>query len=181
MGINHHHHHNHRPLYIPATALVSFVVDLRYWWLHLGMPEMSFPGESLLRHSPTLTHYLHQTHRATFTSTSRYLAFSDYGSGSGDPRGEDPQSQGVSASADIEHPGPPPPAAGKGSGAGPTKGGDNQSHAGTSPNTESGNSQMSQRNSGSTRDTHPAILDASLPKEGEESKEVRDHNQEVIL
>ena len=142
---------------------------------------MSLLRQSPFCHFPAFTQPLRQTRRATFTTTSRYLAFSDYGSGDGDPRGEDPQAQGVSASADIEHPGPPPPAAGKGSGAGPTKGGEKQSHAGISPNTEIGKSQGSLEGSGSTRETHPAILKETSPKEGEESKEVRDHNQEVIL
>jgi hypothetical protein len=63
----------------------------------------------------------------------------------------------------------------------PTKGEDNHSHAGTSPNTKSGNSQGSQESSRSTRDTDSAISNESPLNEGEESKEVRDHNQEVIL
>lgn len=142
---------------------------------------MSLFRQSPFCRFPAFTQPLRQTRRATFTTNSRYLAFSDYGSGAGDPRGEDPQSQGVSASADTEHPGPPPPAAGKGSGDGPTKGVDKQSHAGISPNTESGKSHGSQGGSGSTRDTHPAILNENPPKEGEESKEVRDQNQEVTL
>ena len=140
---------------------------------------MSLFGHSRFCHFAALAQPLRQTQHATFMTTSRHLTFSDYGSGSGDPRGEDPQSQGVSASADIEHPGPPPPAAGEGSGAGPTKGGDTHSHTGASSNAESGEPSMFQRDAGSTRNNHPAILDASVPTEREESQEVRDHNQEV--
>lgn len=53
---------------------------------------------------------------------ARRYASGDYGSGTGDPRGENPQSQGPNPSADKEHPGPPPPSAGQNSGSTPTKG-----------------------------------------------------------
>lgn len=52
----------------------------------------------------------------------RRFASQDYGSGAGDPKGENPQAQGANPSADKEHPGPPPPKAGQGSGSTPTKG-----------------------------------------------------------
>jgi hypothetical protein len=48
--------------------------------------------------------------------SGKRFATSDYGSGSGDPKGEKPQEQGANPSADKEHPGPPPPKAGQGSG-----------------------------------------------------------------
>ena len=64
------------------------------------------------------------TTRLTTTPFNHQLrrSFGDYGSGAGDPKGENPQDQGVNPSADKEHPGPPPPSAGQGSGGGPTKG-----------------------------------------------------------
>ena len=46
----------------------------------------------------------------------RRFASGDYGSGTGDPKGEHPKEQGPNPSADKEHPGPPPPKAGQGSG-----------------------------------------------------------------
>lgn len=121
--------------------------------------------------------------RAAFTTTPRALANSDYGSGSGDPKGENPQSQGANPSADKEHPGPPPPAAGKGSGSGPTKGGDKDSHQGQSPNSSSegkkGTSGGDQASSGN--DAQPKILAEAPPKESEQSQEVKEHNREVHM
>lgn len=52
-------------------------------------------------------------------STSRQNhAHQDYGSGAGNPAGEEPQKQGPNPSAHIEHPGPPPPDLGKESASG---------------------------------------------------------------
>jgi len=54
--------------------------------------------------------------------TARRLASSDYGSGAGNPAGENPKDQGPSNSSQIEHPGPPAPDVGQGqSGSTPTK------------------------------------------------------------
>ena len=117
--------------------------------------------------------------RATFTTTPRTLAGSDYGSGSGDPKGENPQSQGANPSADKEHPGPPPPAAGKGSGAGPTKGGDKDSHQGASPNEGKKGTSGGEASSGT--DAQPKIFNESPPKESEQSQEVKEHNREVHM
>ena len=68
--------------------------------------------------------------RAAFSAIPRVQATSDYGSGNGDPKGENPQEQGANPSADLEHPGPPPPKQGEGSGSGPTKGGKDSSNSG---------------------------------------------------
>ncbi|KAG9562803.1 hypothetical protein KCU79_g6138, partial [Aureobasidium melanogenum] len=54
--------------------------------------------------------------KKSFSTMARRMANQDYGSGSGDPKGEKPQEQGANPSADKEHPGPPPPKAGQGSG-----------------------------------------------------------------
>lgn len=120
--------------------------------------------------------------RAAFTTTPRTLATSDYGSGSGDPKGENPQSQGANPSADKEHPGPPPPAAGKGSGSGPTKGGDKDAHQGKSPNSSEGKKGTSGGDQASSGNgAQPKILAESPPKESEQSQEVKEHNQEVHM
>jgi hypothetical protein len=58
--------------------------------------------------------------RPTFSSTRFYAQ--GYGDGTGDPKGENPQSQGANPSEHKEHPGPPPPSEGHGSG-GATKAG----------------------------------------------------------
>ncbi len=56
-----------------------------------------------------------------FTANRTY-ASQAYGSGEGDPKGSNPQSQGANpATSNAEHPGPPPPDVGKGTGGGPTK------------------------------------------------------------
>lgn len=59
-----------------------------------------------------------QSTRSTFVpSVSRVtqvrLATQDYGSGAGNPAGEDPEAQGGQPSSDIEHPGPAPPDVGQ--------------------------------------------------------------------
>lgn len=109
-----------------------------------------------------------RTQRAAFTTTRPSLASQDYGSGAGDPKGEDPQSQGPNPSADKEHPGPPPPGAGKGTGSGPTKGGDKSSNQGDKSGSSKG-----------TQAAQPKILNENPPKEGEENADVAKHNREM--
>ncbi len=97
----------------------------------------------------------------------------DYGSGQGDPKGEDPQNQGSNPSADLEHPGPPPPAVGHGTGGGPTKG-----HEGGHNTQQNGSS--SGGSGGSATDSsgaQPKIHDSKVPSE--ESDEVKQHNDEM--
>lgn len=53
---------------------------------------------------------------AAFSTSIPRLATQDYGSGDGNPAGENPQAQGKNPSEHLEHPGPPPPDVGKGSG-----------------------------------------------------------------
>ncbi|OQO07800.1 hypothetical protein B0A48_06591 [Cryoendolithus antarcticus] len=130
----------------------------------------------LTRSTPALR-TLHRTtlQRATFSTTPRSLAGSDYGSGGGDPKGNDPQNQGANPSADLEHPGPPPPAAGKGSGGGPTKGGDAESHQ-----SGSGKSVGESDKSGSGKgEPKPRLAASGPPPEAEQSEDVKRHNREV--
>ena len=74
----------------------------------------------------SLTRKAALTARPLSTTPSRFAQ--GYGDGNGDPKGENPQSQGGSSSAthDAEHPGPEPTAAGQGTGGGPTKAGGNK-------------------------------------------------------
>ncbi|KAF1982252.1 hypothetical protein K402DRAFT_424690 [Aulographum hederae CBS 113979] len=128
----------------------------------------------------------------TFQSSSRCLA-GDYGSGEGDPKGEKPKEQGANPSADKEHPGPPPPKAGQGSGSTPTKGtaeGHNTGEAKQSGGKRSystsinvGRRQFStltrlEKQKG-TEGAQPKILNENPPKTGEESDDVKKHNEEM--
>ena len=54
--------------------------------------------------------------RSDLSTTATRSASQDYGSGAGDPKGEDPLAQGRNPSEHIEHPGPAAPDVGKGSG-----------------------------------------------------------------
>ncbi|KXT10893.1 hypothetical protein AC579_9863 [Pseudocercospora musae] len=86
------------------------------------------------------------------TFTPRYTS-SDYGSGQ---HNSEPNS-----TVHKEHPGPPPPNTNKSS-----------SSSSSSPSSSSGSQK-------SSNGPQPKILSDSPPKEGEESDEVRKHNEEV--
>lgn len=116
--------------------------------------------------------------------SGRRFASSDYGSGKGDPKGENPQEQGANPSADKEHPGPPPPKAGQGSG-GATKG------TSTGNNTDAAKQQkksfstmarrMSEEHPKSTKGLKPALnkSDAPAPAEKDLPEDVKKHNKEM--
>lgn len=127
---------------------------------------MSYPRTlPLRRFAPAL-----RTQRTAAFSTYRpNLASQDYGSGAGDPKGENPQQQGANPSADKEHPGPPPPAAGKGTGSTPTKGGEKSS------NDTSGQKKGTQSKNGA----EPKILNENPPKDGEAPADVEQHNRDM--
>jgi len=115
---------------------------------------------------------------AAFSTSRPSLASQDYGSGAGDPKGENPQDQGANPSADKEHPGPPPPAAGKGTGSGPTKGGEKSS------NDTSGQKKGTQKNVDSGKGVgkdgaQPKILNESPPQDGEAPADVAQHNRDM--
>lgn len=104
--------------------------------------------------------------RAAFSVLPRAQATSDYGSGKGDPKGENPNQQGPNPSADKEHPGPPPPKEGQGSGSTPTKGGSQSSNSG-------------QQSKGTQNDAKPKILSANPPTEENAPQDVREHNEQM--
>ena len=112
-----------------------------------------------------------------YTSQRRLYAGSSYGGGEGDPKGERPQEQGSNPSADLEHPGPPPPDVGKGTGGGPTKkGGDGHN---TQENASSSNQTGSGGSNGGSGGPQPKIHSEGAPAEGNQSEEVRKHNEDM--
>ncbi|GAB7363079.1 hypothetical protein MBLNU230_g3371t1 [Neophaeotheca triangularis] len=123
------------------------------------------------------------TARFTPQLASRRYATGDYGSGSGDPKGENPQSQGPNPSADKEHPGPPPPAAGQNSGSTPTKGtsdGHNTEQSQQNSNKSNNNNKGTQPSS-AAGSAQPKILDpdgnAAAKGEGKGGADVEAHNK----
>jgi hypothetical protein len=142
--------------------------------------------------------------QTTTSSIARRFASSDYGSGDGNPVGENPQDQGPSRSSQIEHPGPSAPDVGQGqSGSTPTKEGPGGStyssgkggstgkeanesggvsKSGNDGKTQSGEStpEKSESDKGSTQSKNGAQpkLNTEPPKV-ENQKEVDEHNADV--
>lgn len=133
---------------------------------------MSFIRATSLRQFQAIGAPALRTQRASFSVLPRAQATSDYGSGKGDPKGENPQQQGANPSADLEHPGPPPPKQGEGSGSTPTKGGKETSNSGNASKQSKG----TQPSQSSSNGPQPKIHNASEPSENE-SQEVREHNR----
>jgi len=137
--------------------------------------------------------------------TARRLASSDYGSGAGNPAGENPKDQGPSNSSQIEHPGPAAPDVGQGkSGSTPTKEGPGGStyssgkggSTGKEGNKEGGvaategadksgeTTQNSANDSGSDKAKTAGgkgrnTLGSGKEQEGEEPEDVKRHNEDV--
>lgn len=110
------------------------------------------------------------TTRSISTTSSR-LASGDYGSGDGDPKGSEPQSQGTSdATRAKEHPGPAPPAAGKGTSDGAFAG----DSSGASSSSSGGGADSSKTKK--TQGAQPKLSPSSSP--GEHNEDVKKHNAE---
>ncbi|KAF1959499.1 hypothetical protein CC80DRAFT_405988 [Byssothecium circinans] len=126
---------------------------------------MSFlrPSTMLLRTAalrPALT-------SAPRASLQLRFATQDYGSGEGNPAGENPQKQGARGREDLEHPGPPPPKVAK------------QSSSSSSQSSEkSGGSDKGGSEKGSGK-PQPKILNDDPPSKENESEDVKEHNKEV--
>nr|POE89778.1 hypothetical protein CFP56_20247 [Quercus suber] len=109
------------------------------------------------------------------------FATQDYGSGAGDPAGENPQKQGKSQiSRDLEHPGPEAPSAGQKGGSSSGNGQDDRVN--TKSNRQQEQDQLERKNAqgqGNDGGPKPKILNESPPKEGEESEDVKKHNEEM--
>ncbi|CAK1360410.1 hypothetical protein CB0940_06464 [Cercospora beticola] len=98
---------------------------------------------------------------APFTTSSFRFASGDYGSGA-HKHGKELEKE----SHDKEHPGPPPP----------STGGKSKSSESSQPSSSGSSSGQSQSNDGAA--AQPKILNDARPAEGEESEEVRKHNEE---
>lgn len=125
--------------------------------------------------------------KKSFSTLSRRMATQDYGSGSGDPKGENPLDQGANPKSDMEHPGPPPPKAGEGSGSTPTKGTATGQSTGEA---KGGNSQqkksfstmarrMKEDRPKDTKGVEPKILKESPPPEKDQPEDVKKHNEQM--
>lgn len=116
--------------------------------------------------------------RSYFPIQHRLYAQQSYGSGEGDPKGENPQEQGANPSANLEHPGPPPPDVGKGTGGGPTKaGGEGQNAQKSEQKSSTGGVDSGAAGKGK-ESAQPKILDESSPP-AEPSEDVKKHNEEM--
>ncbi|KAI7085242.1 hypothetical protein KC356_g6095 [Hortaea werneckii] len=114
---------------------------------------------------PALRSLARSTNTPTLAFTPRRLAHQDYGSGDGNPAGENPQAQGKNPSEKAEHPGPEPPTAGKKAGE-------------KSQQQQQGGSQQpsSNNNKGTHGAAQPRILNDPPPSA---SGEVEQHNREM--
>jgi hypothetical protein len=104
-------------------------------------------------------------------------ATQDYGSGAGDPKGENPQQQGKNPSEHLEHPGPAPPKVAQG------KSSDSPNEQQASSNKSSQSSESSGSGSGKessgkgVKGAQPKILNENPPSE--DSPDVKAHNKEM--
>ena len=111
-----------------------------------------------------------------FNQQPRPYASSSYGGPEGDPKADDPQSQGSNPSAELEHPGPPPPAAGQGTGGGPTKADKDGHNTQQNDSSGGGGSNGGSSVSGASSGAKPKIHSTSSPPEPNE--DVKRHNEE---
>jgi len=134
----------------------------------------------------------------TQLTAHRTYATQDYGSGTGDPKGENPQEQGDNPREDLEHPGPPAPDVGQhrggksgqdtsgtknlgtGGSSGSSNGGTDASSSGrkgksaTDPGSAGG---QSQSNDGANKGK-PTKLSAGSPP-AEHDEDVKRHNEDL--
>lgn len=104
-------------------------------------------------------------------------ATQDYGSGEGNPVGENPQQQGRNPSENLEHPGPPPPKVAKGKSPSPDEKQSSPNESQTSSSSQSKSSSESGGDSSKGKGSpQPKILNESPPEVENES--VRKHNKE---
>ncbi|KAJ4392605.1 hypothetical protein N0V91_011353 [Didymella pomorum] len=125
---------------------------------------------------------------AFFARPQVRFATQDYGSGDGNPAGENPQQQGQNPSESLEHPGPPPPKVAKGqSSSSPNEDSGSSSSKSSSSSSSSSPSEQSQSNDGASKTgggngksingAQPKILNAKPP--ATESEDVKQHNKEM--
>ncbi|RMY44192.1 hypothetical protein D0865_10726 [Hortaea werneckii] len=124
---------------------------------------------------PALRSLTRSTNTPTLAFTPRRLAHQDYGSGDGNPAGENPQAQGKNPSEKAEHPGPEPPTAGKKAG----EKSQQQQGGGSQQQPSSSNNNKGTQDASSPQ---PRILnDPPPPASGQQGApgEVEQHNREM--
>ena len=97
--------------------------------------------------------------------SQRLYASSSYGSGEGDPKGENPQDQGSNPSSSREHPGPPAPDVSK------------PGSKTEEPSSKTGGAAKHSTDQSKSDRPQPKIYSASIPSEP--SEDVRKHNEEL--
>lgn len=118
---------------------------------------------------PSLRSVSRQTPTVAFTS--RRHATQDYGSGAGNPAGENPQDQPKNPKEHMEHPGPEAPSVGK-----------SNSGSSSGQQQQQGGEQKSStpdKSSKGTQGAQPKIFSASPPSDGEASQDVKNHNKDM--
>jgi hypothetical protein len=109
------------------------------------------------------------------------FASQDYGSGEGNPAGENPQQQGKNPSENLEHPGPAPPKVAQDKGPSPNEGSGGVSkseQASSESKGSSGGSEPTKKDvAPGVKGAQPKILSENPPGEHDES--VKQHNKEM--
>jgi len=122
--------------------------------------------------SSVLRPFLRTAPRTTFQPSYKRFASQDYGSGEGNPAGENPKDQGKSQrSRDLEHPGAPAPDTSSSSGGQKTQ----QSKEPSSSSTDSGTPNKKQEKE--VKGAQPKIHSQDEP--GAENDDVKKHNEEM--
>lgn len=135
------------------------------------------------------------------------FATSDYGSGKGNPAGENPEKQGANPSENLEHPGPAPPKVAQGkSSSSPNKDSNSSQNDSPKPTSESPapssnkgkrefstsarqmkdskepavkQAQDNKPSPSEVKGAKPKILNENPPAPGEESEDVKQHNKDM--
>ncbi|KAF2133494.1 hypothetical protein P153DRAFT_363678 [Dothidotthia symphoricarpi CBS 119687] len=108
------------------------------------------------------------------------FATQDYGSGDGNPAGENPLQQGQNPSESLEHPGPPPPKVAEGKSSSSPNEDSSSSSASKSSSSSSSASSSDKSSKGSSNKgaPKPKILDEKAPAK-DSNPDVKQHNEEM--
>lgn len=121
--------------------------------------------------------------RAQFHTVRTLRAQQDYGSGDGNPAGENPQQQGKRGREDLEHPGPPPPKVGQNNKTSPDASSSQSSSGSSSSKSSEGNKQSdaaaTDKDVKGVKGAQPKILNENPPSGENAPEDVKQHNREV--
>jgi hypothetical protein len=106
-------------------------------------------------------------------------ATQDYGSGDGNPAGENPQAQGKNSRSDLEHPGPAAPNVVKKNREQSQSAPQSQKSEESSSGSKASKSEASSGGNKGTTGAQPKILNANPPSGNEQDADVRQHNEEM--